>query len=249
MTVPEAFELLRAASIFEERLLCAREELAAHSYLVRELGWIDMAAALLSEGARERQALEERAEALPELEQTRQAGAALSLSRWLDALERAVAGITFHLGARDPLLEALFPHQRFAQLRRSKRPQLEEYAAELTRRLQSTYVIRMMTRAELDFAQPVLEEAERALARWRAHFEARELTEEARAALRRDLLLAAERVALSLRQSRSLAEAAMAPLPERFEAHGLAARALKGGKGRAASELEAIAARRLAPPL
>ena len=135
----DAFEILRFLSAFRARLSTAQEGLARRRQADREKAWLGEALALISERADASAAVLEQARALPELQASVQEMAAEDQARWVEALERLLAGITFHAGSRSPLIEALFPHQKWGSLRRASREEADKYAAEIDRRARSGY--------------------------------------------------------------------------------------------------------------
>jgi hypothetical protein len=158
---------------------------------------------------------------LPELSDVRADFAEAQQDAWVDALEKLLAGITFHAGSRAPVIEALFPHQKFPALRRATLETAAPFQAELERRLKTSYVTRTMGQDDFAFAQPVIDQITQAWAGWQACFQPSELSEEDAAPLRIELLGAAERLDRVIRQARLLAEAALLPVEGAFEAESL----------------------------
>ena len=64
-----------------------------------------------------------------------------------DAIERLWAAISFHLGRRAPLLEALFPHTKFPLLRKPKTQVVREYHQLFLKKLNSGYAQRILADA------------------------------------------------------------------------------------------------------
>src|SRR5689334_3735022 len=104
----EAYDLIRFSEHLQERLDAAAAELAPRRGLTLEKEWLGTAQRLMREASEGASGLLERARALPELAEVRQEFAAVFQNQWVDALERLLAGITFHIGGRDPVIEALF---------------------------------------------------------------------------------------------------------------------------------------------
>lgn len=226
----EAYDLVRFADHLQERLAAAEGELSPKRGLKAEKEWLATAAALLREAREPSQGLLEKVRGLPELAEVRDEYGAEFQGQWVDALERLLAGITFHAGNRDPIIEALYPHQKFPALRRADQDTLRDYAKELERRLKSSYVSRMLAQPNYAFAAPVLELIAGAWAKWQSAFASEGMAEEQAAELRKELLAAARRIDLAARQARLLAEAALAPAPGLFEELGLAAKPKKRSK-------------------
>ena len=227
MNLIEAYDLLRFSEQFQSRLSRVQEDLAGRRGLKREKDWLAAAIELLRAEREPAASPLERARGLPELaDLAEEAGAELQ-GQWVDALEKLHAGITFHASSRAPLIEALFPHVKFAGLRRANREAAKAYVSELERRLKSGYVTRMLGQEEYAFARPVLEQIASAQARWQAALAAPGLAEEEAAGLRQELVGLAKKVDLALRQARLLAEAALTPVAGAFEAAALNARPKK----------------------
>jgi hypothetical protein len=220
----EAFDIIRFGSQLGERLDQARAELEGKRGHEREKGWMATAEELVAEVLKDAPALLERARSLPELADTRAELAEVEQGHWVDALEKVLAGITFHAGSRAPLIEALFPHQKFPALRRATREQVQQYGTELERRLKTGYVTRMFGQDEYAFIRPVVENVSRAYLGWKAVFETPSLGEEEARPLRAELVAQGTTLDLALQQARLLAQAALVPLDGAFEAAGLAAR-------------------------
>lgn len=220
MELLDAYELVRFVPTFLERLEQAQDRLAQDAERTVEQRWL--ASALervrsVDPGA----ALLEKVRDLPELTDVRADFAEGQQNAWVDALEKLLAGITFHAGSRSPVIEALFGHQKLPALRRASREGAAPFAQEFERRLKSAYVTRTLTQEEFAFAPPVLAQIAQAWAGWEACFQPSNLPEEEAAPLRRGLLEAAERLDRAVRQARLIAEAALLPLEGAFEALAL----------------------------
>lgn len=222
LTVLDAYDLLSSTAAVLDRLARAQEELRKHPGLERERGWLAQATELAESVCRAPEELLKRAARLPELASVREDRAEALQGEWVDALERLHGGITFHAGSRAPIMEALFPHVKLPTLRRAKREVVEKYGADFERRLASSYVKRMFGQESFAFAAPVVEQVQSAFRRWREVFSADPLPTEEAQRLGQSLLEAAAALELPLRQVRLLAEAALAPLPEAFDALGFA---------------------------
>lgn len=180
----------------------------------REKAWLADAQAVLSERLAEMAAPLAAAQRLPELEGYREDFARVPQQSYVDALEKLWAGISFHLGRRAPLLEALFPHQKFAALRKPKPEQVRAYAAELEKRLAKSYVQRMLADEDCAFARPVLVEVVARLAEWEAVLAAPPLEGDEAEAAREAVRGAGRRLEPAMRQARHLVDAANLTLPE-----------------------------------
>ena len=216
MELLDAYELVRFAPAFRERLERARELLAPHAELTVEQSWLSSAldrVIAADPGA----TLLEKVRELPELTDVRADFAEGQQGAWVDALEKLLAGITFHASSRSPVIEALFSHQKFQALRRASRETAAPFAADFERKLKSSYVTRTLAQEDFAFAPPVIAQVERAWAGWQACFEPSTLSEEDAAPLRQELSEAAERLDRALRQARLIAEAALLPLEGAFE--------------------------------
>jgi hypothetical protein len=228
----EAYDLVRFAELFDERLAAADELLAARPGLELEKAWMATALQMVRTEREPTSALLERVRNLPELEEVREEFAFTQQNTWVDALEKLHAGITFCASSRAPIIEALFPHLKFPQLRRASREAVQEFAAAYERRLKSAYVSRIFSRGDFAMVRPVLDQVTATYAAWQECFVPVQLPHEQAATLRQELITLGKRLDLALRQARCLAEAALAPLPEAFENSGLAARPRKrSGRG------------------
>jgi hypothetical protein len=220
----EAYDLIRHAAQLSERLASARTGLEKRRGLKAEKGWLEAAAGLLAQAREPSQGLIERARGLPGLEAARDEMGALFQNLWVDALERLLAGVTFHAGPRAPVLEALFPHQKMQALRKASREDALSFAKDLERRRKAGYVARTLAGQDFAFAAPVLEQLAGAFAQWEAVYSGEGMPEEQASEVRRELLAAARRIDLACRQARLLAEAALAPCAGMFEELGLGAK-------------------------
>lgn len=220
MELLDAYELVRFAPVFRERLERAHDRLGKPAELGAERAWLTAALDRVV-AADPGLALLDKVRDLPELMDVRADFAEGQQNAWVDALEKLLAGITFHAGSRAPVIEALFPHQKFPALRRASRETAAPFAAEFERRLKTSYVTRTLSQEDFAFAQPVIEQIARSWAGWQSCFEPSTLSEEDAAPLRRQLLEAAENLDRSIRQARLLAEAALLPMEGAFEEESL----------------------------
>lgn len=221
MTSLEAYDWIEFSGQLSQRLALAQAELEKKRGLVREKDWLATAVELAESSREAHRSIHERAPFLPELEGVRTDFAALAQNQWVDGLEKLFAGLTFHLGNRAPVLELLFPHLKFATLRRVRGEGAVDYALDFNRRLGTTYVGRIFSQPDCTFAQPVLALVQSTEARWRAIRGGQTLPDETVDEVRQELILAGQHLAVVSRQAKLLAEAALVPLPEAFERAGL----------------------------
>lgn len=224
-SAPDAFEVLKFTQGFLTKLEEAQALLEQRGAGEFERGWIAQGIALVSSEARGIPAVLEQVRALPELTELAARMAEEDQGRWVDALERLVAGITFTAGSRSPLIEALFPHQKWPVLRRAIREDVVRFQAEFERRSKAGYVTRLLAADELSVVRPVFDQVAQAFARWQACFQPVRLSAEELEGLRGQLGAAAARADRVVRQARLLAEAALlAAEGGAYEALGLSAK-------------------------
>jgi hypothetical protein len=220
----EAYDLIRFAEAFEGRLDSADELLAGREGLETEKEWFATAIRLVRSERQPASALLARVKDLPELEEAREEFAFEQQNLWVDALEKLHAGITFCASSRAPVIEALFPHLKFPQLRRAPRETVSEYVAAYERRLKSSYVTRIFSQDDFAFVRPVVEQVARAHASWLASLEPSSIPDELARPLREELVALGKRLDVAVRQARLLAEASFIPVAGAFEATGLASK-------------------------
>lgn len=223
----DAFELLRFLQPFHQRLVAAQDPLSRRQKAEREKGWLKDATALIEVHLGQHADVLERARALPELQGAIEELAEEDQGRWVDTLEKLVAGITFHASSRSPLIESLLPHQKWPALRRAGKDEVAKYAKEFERRKGSGYVTRMLGQPEFAFIGPVLEQVQAAFTKWQECFSPRELPTEEAEGIRKALVDAAEDVEVALRQAKLLSEAALLRWSGAFEEAGLQAKPRK----------------------
>jgi len=223
----DAYTLLRFAEDFRQRLFQAEGFLADRRGLSDEKAWLRTALERVENACSDVPAVLERANQLPELASVRDEYAWQFQGVYVDALEKLLAGITFHVSARAPIIEALFPQTKLPALRRAAREQVERYGREFEKRAKGSYVTRMVAQPEFAFLPQVLEQVGAAYAKWESSFADASLSAEEVAALTERLSTSAQNVELAVVQARLLAEAAMAPIPGAFEEHGLNAKPKK----------------------
>jgi len=220
----EAYDLIRFAEAFEARLATASDVIAEREGLETEKEWMATALRLVREALKPAPALIERAKDLPELEEAREEFSFQQQNLWVDSLEKLHAGITFAASSRAPVIEALFPHLKFPQLRRAPQEAVNEFAAAYERRLKSSYVTRIFTQDDFGIVRPVVEQVARTHASWQASLTPATLSDAQALPLRMELVAIGERLDIAVRQARLLAEAALVPVPGAFDSTGLAAK-------------------------
>jgi hypothetical protein len=218
----EAYDLIRFAEAFEARLVTAQDTLLDKEGLEPEKEWIATALKLVRAGLAPALPLLERLKDLPEMEEAREEYSFQQQNAWVDALEKLHAGITFCASSRSPVIEALFPHLKFPQLRRAPQDAVNEFASAYDRRLKSSYVTRIFAQDDFSFVRPVVEQVAQALASWQASLTPTNISDMLAATLRAELISVGSRLDLAVRQARLLVEAALVPLPGSFDSLGLA---------------------------
>ncbi|QSQ16174.1 hypothetical protein [Myxococcus landrumensis] len=233
----ESYELIRFAEAFESRLATAGEMLAGRPGLEAEKSWLATALELVRTTRSPAAGVVDRVKDLPELEEAREEYAFQQQGLWVDALEKLHAGITFTASSRAPVIEALFPHIKFAQLRRAPREIIFEYATSYERRTRSAYVSRIFAREDFALVRPVMETVATAHAEWRSSHEPAPLSPEVEVVLREELVNLGRKLEIALRQARLLSEAALVPVPSVHEAAALGLKPKRrAGRGLAPSD-------------
>lgn len=233
----ESYELIRFAEAFEGRLATAGEMLAGRPGLEAEKSWLITALELVRTTRAPAAGVVDRVKDLPELDEAREEHAFYQQGLWVDSLEKLHAGITFTASSRAPVIEALFPHLKFAQLRRAPREVVFEYATSYERRTRSSYVSRIFAREDFALVRPVMDQVAAAHAAWRASHEPAPLSLEQEAVLREELVNLGRKLEVALRQARLLSEAALVPVPSVHEAAALGLKPKrKAGRGLAPSD-------------
>ncbi|HEX8703767.1 MAG TPA: hypothetical protein VF815_33355 [Myxococcaceae bacterium] len=220
----EAYDLIRFAEAFEARLATASDVIAEREGLGPEKEWMATSLRLVREALVPAPALIERAKDLPELEEAREEFSFQQQNLWVDSLEKLHAGITFCASSRAPVIEALFPHLKFPQLRRAPQEAVNEFAAAYERRLKSSYVTRIFTQDDFAFVRPVVDQVAKSYASWQASLSPATLSDAQALPLRMQLVAIGEKLDMAVRQARLLAEAALVPVPGAFDSTGLAAK-------------------------
>lgn len=249
LSVLESYDLLRFAEQLRSRIATVQEEHAAKKHLgSREHRWLAEALDVLDAPLAELGWVLEAARALPELEDLAHEVAFERQNKWVDALEKLLAGITFHAGSRSPLIEALYPHQKLATLRRASREIAGLFASDFDRRLKSGYVTRMLGQEDFAFIHPTVERVKQAYAEWQQGKTGPQVGEEELKVAREGLVALASRAELAVRQAKLIAEAALTPVPNAFEDAGLNAKPRKRSGRAAEKAVEAPPAPEVASP-
>lgn len=223
----EAFDAVAHSEVLLSRLEAAEAELSRKQGLKDEKAWLAAAVARVTAAREGVGDLLTRVLRLPQLEALREEHARTLQQAAVDAVERLQAGITFHGGSRAPLIETLFAKLKLPALRRADREDFDKFCADFEKRLNGSYVKRMLSDATYAPLEPALQAMRDAFATWRGAFSPEPLSETDARALTDELDAAARRLELPLRQARLLAEAACAPVRELFESSGLAAKPKK----------------------
>jgi hypothetical protein len=222
LTPLAAYDTLRFTLQLDERLRAAQERLSSEKGLANEKRWLDDAETLLNPIVTALPSVLDAARHLPELDDVRGDYVDALQARYADALEKLVAGITFHAGGRAPILEALFPNVKLTSAQRKAAfPAVASFFAELERRLSTAYVTRIMKEPEMAFAPPVVAALKEAFHALEACFSTTALPESVAQKARAELLALGEEAGLRAQQVRLLAQAALLPLDGAFEASGL----------------------------
>jgi len=223
-SIQEAQDLTAFGTQTVERLASARARFAAeHDEPTAERDWLEIAAQRVSSAVEGVQHALLEAAPLPEFASTRKVNRDALYNAWADAIEGVFDAIVANVSANGPLVEALFPHQRFAVLRKPG-TSAQNFWLEFERRADSTYVRRLCGDPEYAFLPPLLEAARAAERSLREALAPRALPEAQALELREAVSLAAERLELALRQARSLSEAAFAATPTHVSELGLDAK-------------------------
>ncbi len=223
-SIQEAQDLATFATQTGERLANASARFdAEHDARSDERGWLEVAKRRVNEALERAQAALHEASPLPEFASARKVKSETLANAWADAIEGVFDAIVANVSANGPLIEALFPHQRFASLRRPGNT-AHNYWLEFERRADSSYVRRLCGDPEYQFLPPLLEAAKASELAVREAASPRALPDAQAEALRSRVSAAAEALELALRQARSLGEAAFAATPSALSELGLDAK-------------------------
>lgn len=212
-SIQEAQDLAAFAVQTVERLTSARARFdSEHDQSTEERGWLEIAARRVTAGLEGVQKALAEAQPLPEFANARKVKSEALSNAWADAIEGVFDAIVANVSANGPLVEALFPHQRFATLRRPGSA-AQNFWLEFERRAESAYVRRLCSDPEYAFLPPLLEAARNSERSLREAQNPRPLPEARALELREAVSVAAQALELALRQARSLAEATFAATP------------------------------------
>lgn len=220
-SIQEAQDLSNFASLTLGRLEGAKER--TEGAPAEERAWLEAGTRRVSEALeRVRQALTQAAP-LPEFASARKVKVETLSNAWADAIEGVFDAIVANVSANGPLVEALFPHQRFASLRKPG-SSAHNFWVEFERRADSAYVRRLCSDPDYAFLPPLLDaakESERAL---RESTSPKALPEAQADKLRAAVSDAAAELELSLRTCRALVDAVFAATPTAVAELGLDAK-------------------------
>ncbi len=221
-TIAEARELVSFANRSIDALRAAAQRLSDPG-LEDERSWLATAERRLEQRLAEVEAALQGATALPEFEAERQARRQALFDAWVDAVEGLALGISAEVSPNSPLIEVLFPHQKFDKLRRGG-VAARTYLGELERRRRTGYVVRLANEPEYAFLATLLARFDAAKLALEQHEHPEPLSEEEQTRLRETVLVAADDVRHALHQARLLADAALSAHPGWFSELGLDAK-------------------------
>ena len=166
MSTLEAYELIRFAEAFEARLVTAEDMIVGPA----GTGGREAVDGRCPEAGprgrwRPRPRCWSTRRTCPSWRRLREEFSFQQQSLWVDALEKLHAGITFSASSRAPVIEALFPHLKFPQLRRAPQDAVNEFATAYERRLKSSYVTRIFAQDDFAIVRPVVDQVARRLRR------------------------------------------------------------------------------------
>jgi hypothetical protein len=174
---------------------------------------------------------------LPEFEAERHAQRQALFDAWVDSVEGLLVGISSQLSANSPLIEVLFPHQRFDKLRRGGTA-ARAYMSELERRRRTAYIVRLAGEPEYEFLRVLLGRFDDAKVALEEHEQPITLSADELTALRNSVLVAADALRGVLHQARLLADAALSAYPGWFGDLGLDAKPKRRGVRSFAADAE-----------
>lgn len=223
-SIQEAQDFIAFAQQTVERLAAAKARFdALHDEPTEERGWLETATARVTARLGNVQKALADASELPEFANARKVNREALSNAWADAIEGVFDAIVANVSANGPLVEALFPHQRFATLRKPGSA-AQNFWLEFERRADSSYVRRLCADPEYAFLPPLLEAARHSERSLREALTPRPLPEARALELREAVSVATQGLELSLRQARSLIDAAFAETPTLVSELGLDAK-------------------------
>jgi len=224
ISIQEAQDLSAFGRQTLERLAAASARFdSAHDEAAEERSWLESAARRVTSAVERVQRALHDAAPLPEFAGQRKVKSEALSNAWADAIEGVFDAIVANVSANGPLVEALFPHQRFASLRRPGST-AHNFWLEFERRAESAYVRRLCSDPEYAFLPPLLEAAKTSESTLREALAPRPVPEAQALELREAVSVAAGMLELALRQARSLVEAVFAATPALVTELGLDAK-------------------------
>ena len=223
-SIQEAQELAAFALQTGERLRAAQARFdTEHDEPAVERDWLSAAEQRVSAALEAVQLRLAEAAPLPEFASARKTKSEALSNAWADAIESVFDAIVANVSANGPLVEALFPHQRFATLRKPG-SSAQNFWLEFERRAESGYVRRLCSDPEYAFLPPLLEAAKSSERSLREALSPKALPEPQALELREAVSVATQALEVALRQARCLAEAAFAATPTWLSELGLDAK-------------------------
>ena len=125
-----AYETVSSARDLLERLNFALAELSGKPGLTEEKGWLTTGIDRLNVAYGDVGDLLSRVMLLPELESVREDHLRSLQQEAVDSIERLQGGITFHFGARAPIVETLFGRIKAPMLRRCDGSEFEKFCSD-----------------------------------------------------------------------------------------------------------------------
>src|SRR5688572_701789 len=158
-SIAEAKDLVAFARQFLEALAHAGKRLEAEATAAEDLkgerAWLASGALRITARVSSVEAALVEAAPLPEFESDRQAKADAQFVAWVDSAEALLIGISSHASPAHPLVEILFPHQKFDKIRRGGN-NARAYMDEVVKRRNKSYVLRLAASPEYTFLAPLL---------------------------------------------------------------------------------------------
>jgi hypothetical protein len=226
-SIAEARDLVSFARQFLEALGQAgarlEAEVSANEDLKGERAWLASAALRIGARIASVQATLVAAAPLPEFENDRQAKADAQFVAWVDSAEAVLVGISSYASPNHPLVEVLFPHQKFDKIRRGGQ-NARAYMDEVVKRRNKSYVLRLAAAPEYTFLAPLLDGFDAAKAELEQREHPEPLAEDELLRLRHAVYFAADALRGTLQQARLLAEAALTQYPSWLTELGLDAK-------------------------
>lgn len=208
-SVLEAYDTCRYAADLAQRLSEAAGRLSDRPDLQEERSWLEAAGHRVDRASRPFASLHIRVLGLEALASARADRSRYLRSKVLDAIEELHAEVVAAGGEVSPLYEVLFLGVKLPTLRRGSAESFDRFAAELLRRLSSSYVTRVIEDPSYERVKPLARVVEDAVSVWRAGLEEPPPTPEQAEALSAELAALATGLGAPIRQARLLAEAAL----------------------------------------